>query len=572
LRRLLGSEREKRQKKKARGKHERIIPSWVLRRPAIRGQRLASVEAQAPVYDGGMRRHNYYLKLTLKNEIVEDPSEMPLFGSRQKQDFYWLRKTLELAGRKPQIRALVLLIKNVSIGWAQIEELHRDLDRFHAAGKKSIAYLEHADNRSYYLASGLQRIFVPPPAPLELVGLRAEILYFKNLLDSFGIEPELFSIGQYKSAAEILMREEMSDASRRMTESILEDVQSRLKERVADQRRVSPERVQAWIDKGPYTARRALKEGLIDGIHYEDEIEDVLKAEIPALAELPSAKIHPREGLIKRILTYYRPQIAYLVAEGVLMPGESRRGRGHKPVLGADTLTLFLRDARRRKRIKAVVLRINSPGGSALASDLLWREIKLTGQKKPVIVSFGDVAGSGGYYIATAAKSIFTMPSTLTGSIGVIGGKVNVQRLLARLGITVDSLDKGEHAGYSSMTRPFSEEESEVVFGQMKEFYEELFLKKVAEGRRRSPDEIRGLAEGRVWTGSQALGNGLADSSGGICEAIEQARKEADLIGKFRVIRYARRRSLRDLVGLPLLGTLASTRIWALMPLELKIR
>jgi protease IV len=535
-------------------------------------QKVPFLKVRASVYDEGMRKHNYYIKLTLKNEIVEDPSEMPFFGARHKQDFYWLRKTIDLAGQKPQIRALFLVVKNISIGWAQIEELHRDLDRFHAAGKRSVAYLEHADNRSYYLASGLQKIFLPPPAPLELVGLRAELLFLKNLLESLGIQPEIFNIGQYKSAAEMLMREEMSEASRRMTESILEDMQGRLRGRVADHRGVSAEKVQAWIDKGPYTARRALAEGLIDGIQYEDEVEEALKSETPPLSEISAAKVYPREGLIKRIVTYYRPQIAYLVAEGVLMPGESRRGRGHRPVLGSDTLTGFLQHARKHKRVKAVVLRVNSPGGSALASDLLWREIKLTGQKKPVIVSFGNVAGSGGYYIATAGKSIFAMPSTLTGSIGVIGGKVNVQRLLARLGITVDSLDKGEHAGYSSITRPFSEEESEVVVKQMTEFYEELFLKKVAEGRGRSPEEIRGLAEGRVWTGSQALGNGLTDVAGGVCEAIEQARTEAGLTGKFRVIRYARRRSLRDLVGLPLVEALASSRLWTLMPLELKIR
>jgi protease IV len=526
----------------------------------------------APVYDEGMRKHNYYIKLTLRNDVVEDPSEMPFFGSRQKQDFYWLRKIIELAGRKPQIRSLVLVIKQVSIGWAQIEELLGDLNRFHSAGKTSIAFLEHADNRSYYLASGVQRVYLPPPASLDLVGLRAEILFLKNLLDSVGIEPEIFNIGQYKSAAEMLTREEMSDASRRMTESILDDLQGRLKERVAERRGVSPEQVQTWIDEGPYTARRALEMGLIDGICYEDEIEELLKADYPSPVQLSPSKVHPREGLIKRLLTFYRPQIAYLVAEGVLMPGESRRGRGHKPVLGAETLTAFLRDARKRKRVKAVVLRVNSPGGSALASDLLWREIKLAGEKKPLIVSFGDVAGSGGYYIATAGRSIFAMPSTLTGSIGVIGGKVNVRRLLARLGITVDSLDRGEHAGYSSMTRPFSEEESEAVQRQMREFYEELFLKKVAAGRRRSLEEIRGVAEGRVWTGAQALSNGLADTLGGICEAIEQARQEAGLTEKARVVRYARRRSLRDLVGLPLLEALASTRIWALMPLELKIR
>jgi protease-4 len=225
-------------------------------------------------------------------------------------------------------------------------------------------------------------------------------------------------------------------------------------------------------------------------------------------------------------------------------------------MIGAETLVEAFKAVRENKRVRAVVLRLNSPGGSALASDLIWRAVKLTGEKKPVIVSFSNVAASGGYYIAVAGLRILSMPAALTGSIGVIGGKFSVQKLLNRLGVTVDSVETGARSGYLSMTRRFSESEEEVVREQMKEFYEELFLKKVAEGRHRTVEQVREVAEGRVWTGSQALANGLVDEIGGVRKAIELARQEAGLAGqKTRLVRLARKRRWLDLLPLPLLGT-----------------
>lgn len=281
-----------------------------------------------------------------------------------------------------------------------------------------------------------------------------------------------------------------------------------------------------------------------------------------------------REGFFKRLLTFRRPQIAYLVAEGILAAGAARHSVGRRPILDSETIIGFLRDARKRKRVKAVVLRVNTPGGSALASDLIWRELRLTDEEKPVIVSFGDMAASGGYYIATAGRQILGMPGTLTGSIGVIQGKFNFRRLLDRLGITVDWLDKGERAGYSSPTRSFSEQEGRLIQEQLREFYEELFLKKVADSRHRPVEKIRELAEGRVWTGAQALDNGLLDRQGGLVQAVEAAQQAAGLPKekKVRVVRYAKRRSLRDLLQPPWQATLSGNPILALMVDEFEIR
>jgi len=514
-----------------------------------------------------------YVKIMLRGEIIEDHPQFSFFGHKHQLSLPLLLKLIQAARRHKSVEALLLLLKNVSIGWAGIQEVHQELERFHAAGKRSLAYLETADNRSYFLACGAQQVYLPPSATLDLVGLRAEQFFFKNLLDYLGVEPQLFSLGKYKSAAEIFTRESMSKAHRSMLDSILTDLQGQLAEKVATRSGLTPQQVQQWIDQGPFTARQAAEKGLIDGSRYEDEVEELLKGPDAALRELPHAKLQVREGLFKRWFTFYRPQIAYLVAEGVLTTAAPQPRGGRPPTLDLESLIQFLRDARKRKRVKAVVIRVNSPGGSAMASDLIRREIRLTDQKKPVIVSFGDVAASGGYYLATAARGILGMPATLTGSIGVISGKFNVQKLLNKLGVKVDGLDKGKRAGYLSPLRSFSEEEAQVIQDQMREFYEELFLKKVAESRKKSVEAVRKLAEGRVWTGAQAVENGLLDQIGGLVQAVEMAQREAGLPKerKVRLVSYLRRRSLRDLFPFPLPGGLLDNQVLALMADDLDI-
>ena len=520
-----------------------------------------------------MAKKKCYLKITLQGEIVEDRPHLSFLAPRNQLSLPLLLKLIDTARRHKRIQALLLVLKNVSVGWAGIQEIHQELQRFHGSGKRSLAYLEVADNKNYYLACGAQQVYVPPSATVDLVGLRAEMFFLKNLLGYLGVEPQLFGLGKYKSAGEMFMRESMSEPHRFMLDSILTDLQRQLADKVAARSGVTPQQVQEWMDQGPYTARQAAEQGLIDGIHYQDEVEDLLKGPGSGLRRMAPGKLRVKEGLLKRWITFYRPQIAYLVAEGVLTAGESPGRGGRRPTLDCESLTRFLRSIRRRKRVKAVVLRINSPGGSALASDLLWREIQLTDQKKPVIVSFGDVAASGGYYLATAARGILGMPATLTGSIGVIHGKFNLAQLLTKLGITVDALDKGKRAGYLSLARPFSKEEAEAIQEQMREFYEELFLKKVANSRGKSPEEIRKLAEGRVWTGAQALENGLLDQIGGLVQAVERAQEEAGLPKrkKVRLVRYSRRRSLKDLLSFPLPGGFLDPHLLALMADDFRI-
>jgi protease-4 len=458
-------------------------------------------------------------------------------------------------------------LKQISLGWAQADELRSAIAGFESRQRPVYAYLEQPDNLTYYLGTAASKIAVPPAATLELVGLRGEVFFFAKLFQHLGIEPELFNVGDYKSAAEIFQRMSLSSAHRRMTDAILTDIQTRLSETFAERLGDGNFHLEELTNSGPLSARQALNCGLVDFLAYEDELMETMKKDLETPSVLPASKYRIRDGYFKRLVTFRRPQIAILHAEGMISTGESHRGQGRLPVLGSRTLIGLLKDARKRKRIKAIVLRINSPGGSGLASDLIWHEVKKTASEKPVVVSFGNVAASGGYYIATGGGTIFADPSTLTGSIGVIGGKFNISKLLGSLGITVDSVDKGDASGYASITRPFRGREAEAFQDHLVEFYEKLFLKRVAEHRSCSVKEIRPAAEGRVWTGLQALEKRLIDRVGGLTEALQEAKAQSGLVErKVRIVTYAHRRSFRDLLPLQLAEQVARDPVMAIAP------
>lgn len=519
-----------------------------------------------------MRRQiHYYSRFVLSGEIVEQRSDLPFLPQRGSIDLRRLLEALEAAVTS-KAGTVILILKNLSIGWSQIEEIHRLLEQLKEAGKECVVFLEVATNRTFYLALGASRIFMTPAASLELTGLRSEQFFLKNLLELLGVQPHIAHIGAYKSAGEIFSRQQMSDRSREMLDSILEDIQGRLREKL-DGRCGPSQDSQRLIDEGPYTPEEARQRGLIDGICYEDELCRHLFADKEKSRELPLSKLLRKEGFFRRALTFRRPRLAYLVLEGMIVPGESRRTLGRRAFVGAETVARQLKALRKSRRVKAVVLRINSPGGSAPASDLIWREVLRTDREKPVIATFSNVSASGGYYISVAARKILAMPSTLTGSIGIIRGKFEIRGFLEKLGITVDWIDKGRHAGYESSLRPFSQEEEAIVEKQMRWFYEELFLKKVAEGREQSLEEVRKVAEGRVWTGAQARQRGLLDEIGGVLDALQLARREAGLAQRrVRVVAYGPRRSLRDLFSLPGMGPSRGSELLALMAEFIRIR
>jgi len=512
-------------------------------------------------------------KLVLKYELEKPLSEqtvrgLSLSGRDSGDSFFRLSSALRMAAADKRVSGLLFVVRSFNGGWAQAEELGVLIEKFRASGKKAFVYLEKADNLSYYLASGFDRVFMPPAATLELIGLRIEKFYLKNLLEYAGINPDLISIGKYKSAGEVLVREGMSEPDREAMSAILEELSLLFQKRLARGRGIREEALPELIDRGPWTAGLAEENGLIDDICYEDELEKKIFELSPG--KLVDASRRQKRGLLHKLLALRKPKIALIAAAGKITDGPSRHTLLGNQLSGARTLKKQLSDARKKKRIKAVVLRIDSPGGSATASDLIWREISLTARQKPVVCSMGNTAASGGYYLASAADHIMASEATLTGSIGVIGGKFDLSGLLEKMKIKTEALQINSQAGYSSVTAPLSPREKARLRELLSDFYENLFLRKVALKTGKSPDQLRPLAEGRVWTGSQALASGLVDSTGGLDASISEACSRAGIPrSKCSLVVLSSRSRLRDLVSLR--GTVSGSRVLAILPSFIRI-
>ncbi len=493
-----------------------------------------------------MSKKKAYLELTLKDEIAEGLPERSLFSRKSRIGLHDILETLNRAAKDRAIAALVISLGDLASGWARLSDLRRALSLFRRSGKLVYCYLYEGGNAEYYLASACDRIFMPPAAPLHLVGLAAEVFFFRDLLDRFGIDAHLQSVGEYKSAAEMFTRTGMSAPAREQLETLLDDHYEELCGAIQS-RGFTSEETASIINSGPYTAREALKQRLLDGVCYQDEVVDKLKEQIgKEIRPVPAHKYSAGDGFWKRLFTFRRARIAFIDVRGHMDSGESRRNQIGHTIAGSETLESFLDHACRSRRVRAIVVRIDSPGGSGLASDLVWRKISLVNKKKPVVVSFGDVAASGGYYIASAASHILAEPTSITGSIGVLAGKFVAGELMNRLSIRREAVFRGQHAGYASLFTDFSKEESEKLNRQMLEFYREDFLKKVSEGRKISEEAADKVGQGRVWSGKRAKQHHLVDSIGGIMQAIEQARRLANIPDsqKVRVVHFHRRRKL----------------------------
>jgi protease IV len=387
---------------------------------------------------------------------------------------------------------------------------------------------------------------MPPATHLNLVGLAAEVFFLRDILDRLGVKAQLQTIGEYKSAAEMFTRTGMSLPAREQMDQLLDDNYEELCSALQT-RGFSREEVAALIDSGPYTAREALSQKLLDGICYQDEMSDKLKETLgEKIRPLPAEKYFKGEGFFKLLFTFRRARIAVINVAGHIDSGESRRNQAGRPVTGADTITEFLEHAKQSKRVRAIILRIDSPGGSGLASDLIWRKISLVARSKPVVVSFGDVAASGGYYIATPASHIIAEPTSITGSIGVLAGKFVARELMNRLEIHRESFQRGAHADSQSLFSEFSQAESERLHQQIEEFYKEDFVKKVADGRKLDDETVDRVGRGRIWSGLRAKAHKLVDEIGGFSQAVQKARELAGIPEnkKARVVHYYRHRKL----------------------------
>ncbi len=491
-----------------------------------------------------MAKKKLFLELLLKDEIVEGHPESSFFSRKARTSLLDILNLLRQAAADRKIAALFLTLEGLDCGWARLSDIRRALVHFRQSGKPIYCHLQEGGNAEYYLASACNFIFMPPAASLGLVGLSAEAFYLKDILDRFGIKAEIQSIGEYKSAAEMFTRTGMSTPAREQLEVLLDDSFEELCRAIQD-RGFTRKEVEACIDGGPFTSREALGQKLLDGVCYQDEIQDKIKSELgKGLLPIAADKYFKEDGFFKRLFTFRRPRIAIINIAGQIDTGESHRNQAGREVAGSETIQSLLDYADKARRVCAVILRIDSPGGSGIASDLIWRKMRLVSKNKPIIASFGNVAASGGYYIAAAASHILTEPNSITGSIGVLAGKIAARELLNRLSIHRDAVQRGAHAGYESLFSELSEEEARRLHAQISDFYQNEFVRKVAEGRKMSEDAVDKAGRGRVWSGRRAKEQNLADEVGGLHEAIQSARRLAGLreTQRTRIIHYYRHR------------------------------
>jgi protease-4 len=417
-------------------------------------------------------------------------------------------------------------------GMGTAQEIRDAISDFRSSGKKIICYMEMAGNKEYYIASACDKVYLNNVGTLNLYGLRSEFSSYKGLLDKLGVKADLYRIGKYKSATEMLTDETMSDAHRESLSFVLDDLHNQMVNGIADNRKVSSAKVQEWIDKGPYTASEAKESNIVDDLIYADQIDDSIKQVMGRKV----VKISDKEYENRKYHRYdwkEKPKIAVIYASGLMLPGRSMFGESAlvPSIMGSDTITSAIKEARENDSIKAIVFRIDSGGGSVFASDLIWREVMLTKGKKPFIVSMGDVSASGGYYIACPADVIVADPGTITGSIGIITGKMSLRGLYDKLGIKKEIIKKGENSDIYTDYDSFNDQQKEIVERQMREMYQS-FVSKVAQGRNLKEDYVDSIGQGRVWTGKQAKENGLVDRIGGLNQAILIAGEKASLKDK----------------------------------------
>jgi len=468
-----------------------------------------------------------------------------------------LLRVLEQAARDPHVDGVLLRIDRAPGGWSRLQTLRRAVAAVRAAGKTVVAWAPSLGVGDYYLASAASRVLLPESGSLHLVGLRAEGWFVRGLLEHAGVVPEVLRVGAYKSAGETFTRDGMSPEAREQMEALVDDLWEELLRGIGEGRGLARAAVRDRIDGGLYPARAALEAGLVDGCLYPDELEDALAALAPPRPERSGPGVRVVDAATYFALragdTGWRPvlgdlpRLAYVVASGGITRGDGWRG------IGGDALRSLLDRLRRDDGIRGIVLRIDSPGGDGLASDLVWRAVHRTTWDKPVVASMADVAASGGYYVAAAADVVLAEAGTMTGSIGVVGGKVNLEGLYRRIGVSKEAVERGARAGLLAEDRGFTPDERAALRGELESVYD-TFLRRVADGRAMTREAVEKVAQGRVWSGARAQGVGLVDALGGPLEALREVRRLAGLRDDERALveshpRVPRFAGLRDLAG-----------------------
>ncbi len=492
-----------------------------------------------------------YVVVTLDGELLERDPTTPWYydflpGFRGPQTLEGIRRVLDHVADDPDVRGVLFLFKGASLTLAQAQSLTALFDHFrqwssarhqrqHA--QQIVVYVEQCSPSALVAASAADRLIFAPLADWEIVGLRTAPLFVKEALTRLGVEMQVVRVAPWKTAADSFLFDGLSDAAREQYTWLLDSLYMDIVAGVAQGRRLAPDTVRALIDRAPLTGAEALAAGLIDHLAYEDELADLLKWGDKAAVLKPYGRV--RKLLYRRLRSATVGAIGVISLQGSIMPGASRTFPTPLPILGdeiigSSTAQQIIRAARQDDSLDAVVVHVDSPGGSALASDLIWRELALLDAEKPVIIYMGNVAASGGYYIATAGRKIVAQRATITGSIGVIIAKPNLQEAFAKVGARRDAVSRGAHAGIYADTTHWQDDLLARVEASLQHVYTQ-FKQRVIDGRRIDPAALDTLAGGRVWTGVQALAHGLVDALGDFDHAVELAAAEAGLPAGGRV-------------------------------------
>jgi protease-4 len=467
-----------------------------------------------------------YLEIQLYGQIAEKTTPdffSTLFTGRQSLSMFDIWTNIRKAKVDQRIKALVLRLGFLQCDWGKVNEIREAVIEFKKSGKKVYAYLDEAIDidKEYYLATACDKIVLQPAGTLIINGIGGDIPFLKNTLDKLGIEAEIEHVEKYKTAYHMFTKEGFTPAHKEMMESIYGDIFNQYINTVAKAREKDVSEIRNLIDIGYFHADKALEAGLVDALLFDDEFIDLIRGDRKKMTRISHKtylKIKPSSvGLDSG------KKIALIYGLGAIHTGE-----GSFQSMGSSTVVRWLRKVRKDKSIVAVVLRIDSPGGSVVASDTIWREVFLTKKQKPVVVSMSDMAGSGGYWISMCAHKIFAHPQTLTGSIGVIFGKFNMIRLYEKIGITSEKIKFGKRADIFSSFRKFTPEERQFLKKEILWAYDQ-FLTKVAEGRNMTRADVDKIGKGRVWTGNQAMEIGLVDELGGLSNAIIGAKELAGM-------------------------------------------
>lgn len=478
-------------------------------------------------------RDKTVLVIELNKTIQERTSDNPFdnfsptsMSTDQASGLNQILSTIRYAATDERISGILLDVSNVDAGYATTEAIRNQLDTFKASGKFVYAYSDNYSQKAYYLATAAQKVYLNPEGAVEFKGLYMESMFFKNALAKLEVEPQIIRHGKFKSAVEPFILEGMSDENRLQLQTFANSLWGHVVSEIAISRNQDTASLNSTADSlFGLNANGALKYGLVDSLIYRDELNAFILKASGQEGELYTVSLSDYYKSVKeKMITYNDNRIAVIYAFGEINNGQESFG-----TISGRSMSATIRKAAADSGIKAIVLRVNSPGGDALASDMIWREVYMANKIKPVVVSMGDYAASGGYYISCAARKIYAEPTTLTGSIGVFGVIPNMQKLFNnKLGITFDAVKTNDHADYIGVNKAMNDFDRKTLQAQIEDIYS-TFITHVAEGRKMTTAQVDSIGQGRIWCGVDALKIGLVDELGGMYEAIEFAASEAGI-------------------------------------------